>query len=332
MVITALKSAAPVKNVNLNGIRFAIVCLWVLGFFVFPGAQDRSFNSAGTSRAPSTPALLSTYVPSPIPTVFPFALIAPRWDEYKDQIIDKNVDEWYGWVSNIGVESGQTEISIDLNTPAEMRSLAEVVFLLGSNKAEGMAVGSRVRFSGIVSKAYKDPLVGISLRLDNVDVVIVTTAKPPTAIRTSPPTATLLPTDLATYTASPLQALPTIASTLPSTAAATVPAATKTKAPAPTNTVQLAPSNTLVPTVTITPQPVPSETPQPVPSQTPQPVPTDTPMPPAPPPVSSGGFCPDMGATCPALTCEQALACLQAGNRRLDRDNDGKPCETQCGG
>ena len=332
MVITALKSAAPVRNVNLNGIRLAIVCLWVLGFFVFPAAQFRSSNSAGAFRPLSTPALTSTYVPSPIPTVFPFALIATRWDEYKDQIIDKNVDDWYGWVSNIRVESGQTEISIDLNTPAEMRSLAEVVFLLGSNKAEGMAVGSRVRFSGIVSKAYKDPLVGISLRLDNVDVVIVTTAKPPTAIRTSPPTATLLPTDLATYTASPLQALPTIASTLPSTAAATVPAATKTRAPAPTNTVQLAPSNTLVPTVTITPQPVPSETPQPVPSEMPQPVPTDTPMPPAPPPVSSGGICPDMGATCPALTCEQALACLQAGNRSLDRDNDGKPCETKCGG
>ena len=332
MVITALKSAAPVKNVNLNGIRLAIVCLWVLAFFVFPAAQFRSSNSAGAFRPLSTPALTSTYVPSPIPTVFPFALIATRWDEYKDQIIDKKVDDWYGWVSNIRVESAQTEISIDLNSPAEMRSPAEIVFLLGSNEAEGMAVGNRVRFSGIVRKADKEPLRGVSLRLDNVRVVSVTTAKAPTAIRTSPPTATLLPTDLATYTASPLQALPTIASTLPSTAAATVPAATKTKAPVPTNTVQLAPSNTLVPTVTITPQPVPSETPQPVPSETPQPVPTDTPMPPAPPPVSSGGFCPDMGATCPALTCEQALACLQAGNRRLDRDNDGKPCETQCGG
>jgi hypothetical protein len=48
------------------------------------------------------------------------------------------------------------------------------------------------------------------------------------------------------------------------------------------------------------------------------------------PPVSAG--CPDLGANCPQLTCAQAYACLAAGNGSLDRDKDGKPCETQCGG
>lgn len=45
-----------------------------------------------------------------------------------------------------------------------------------------------------------------------------------------------------------------------------------------------------------------------------------------------GASCPGFDYTCPQLTCEQAYACLAAGNGRLDADKDGKPCETQCGG
>lgn len=51
------------------------------------------------------------------------------------------------------------------------------------------------------------------------------------------------------------------------------------------------------------------------------------------PPVSvpqGGGSCPSTSATCTQLTCEQAYACLAAGNGRLDRDNDGIPCESVC--
>lgn len=47
------------------------------------------------------------------------------------------------------------------------------------------------------------------------------------------------------------------------------------------------------------------------------------------PPVSSGG-CPSLSATCSMLTCEQAYACLAAGNTRLDGDSDGIPCESIC--
>lgn len=49
-------------------------------------------------------------------------------------------------------------------------------------------------------------------------------------------------------------------------------------------------------------------------------------------PRDSGGGCPNMSATCSQLTCDQARACLAAGNGRLDKDGDGKPCESQCGG
>lgn len=50
----------------------------------------------------------------------------------------------------------------------------------------------------------------------------------------------------------------------------------------------------------------------------------------APPP--AGASC--NGATkCTQMTsCEQARACLAAGNGRLDGDNDGTPCESICGG
>lgn len=51
------------------------------------------------------------------------------------------------------------------------------------------------------------------------------------------------------------------------------------------------------------------------------------------PPVSvpqGGGSCPSTSATCGQLTCEQAYACLAAGNGRLDRDGDGIPCESVC--
>jgi hypothetical protein len=49
-------------------------------------------------------------------------------------------------------------------------------------------------------------------------------------------------------------------------------------------------------------------------------------------PVAPSGSCPGFSYTCSQLTCDQAYACLAAGNGKLDRDSDGKPCETQCGG
>jgi len=49
-------------------------------------------------------------------------------------------------------------------------------------------------------------------------------------------------------------------------------------------------------------------------------------------PTPQGVVCPDIEATCSQLTCEQALACLRAGNSNLDRNNDGFPCDSQCKG
>ena len=67
--------------------------------------------------------------------------------------------------------------------------------------------------------------------------------------------------------------------------------------------------------------------------------PLPTPQPPAqqnppapPPPSASGAVCPSLRATCSQMTCEQAYACLAAGNRRLDQDGDGVPCESICPG
>ncbi|MBZ0289116.1 MAG: excalibur calcium-binding domain-containing protein, partial [Anaerolineae bacterium] len=45
--------------------------------------------------------------------------------------------------------------------------------------------------------------------------------------------------------------------------------------------------------------------------------------------VGAGGTtCPSLGFTCSQLfTCQEARACLAAGNFSLDPDNDGIPCE-----
>lgn len=49
-------------------------------------------------------------------------------------------------------------------------------------------------------------------------------------------------------------------------------------------------------------------------------------------PIPSGGGC-NGASSCGEMTsCEQAYACLNAGNGRLDRDNDGVPCESICPG
>ncbi|MEO8392346.1 MAG: hypothetical protein ABI700_05070 [Chloroflexota bacterium] len=47
---------------------------------------------------------------------------------------------------------------------------------------------------------------------------------------------------------------------------------------------------------------------------------------------SGSASCPDIHASCSALTCDQAYACLAAGHRGLDNDHDGIPCESVCGG
>lgn len=43
-----------------------------------------------------------------------------------------------------------------------------------------------------------------------------------------------------------------------------------------------------------------------------------------------GNGCPSMQYTCDQLTCAQAYACLAAGNKKLDGDGDGRPCESVC--
>lgn len=53
---------------------------------------------------------------------------------------------------------------------------------------------------------------------------------------------------------------------------------------------------------------------------------------PIPPVVRAGTGC-GGATTCGQMaSCEQAYACLNAGNGRLDRDNDGVPCESICPG
>ena len=46
---------------------------------------------------------------------------------------------------------------------------------------------------------------------------------------------------------------------------------------------------------------------------------------------NSSATCPGFDYTCPMLTCSQARACLAAGNDQLDGNNDGIPCNAQCG-
>jgi len=60
--------------------------------------------------------------------------------------------------------------------------------------------------------------------------------------------------------------------------------------------------------------------------------PTSPLNPTAPPPPPSGATCPNTSSTCSQLTCQQAYACLAAGNKSLDRDHDGVPCESICPG
>ncbi len=40
--------------------------------------------------------------------------------------------------------------------------------------------------------------------------------------------------------------------------------------------------------------------------------------------------CPDIHASCSQLTCDQAYACLAAGDTALDGNGDGIPCNSQC--
>lgn len=56
------------------------------------------------------------------------------------------------------------------------------------------------------------------------------------------------------------------------------------------------------------------------------PPPTSVPVVPPPQPPLTCGNCSSMSS------CEQAYACLRAGNGGLDRDNDGVPCEDICPG
>ncbi len=46
-----------------------------------------------------------------------------------------------------------------------------------------------------------------------------------------------------------------------------------------------------------------------------------------------GAQCKDLPRTCSQMSnCEQAKQALKCGNKRLDRDKDGVPCESICPG
>ncbi len=42
------------------------------------------------------------------------------------------------------------------------------------------------------------------------------------------------------------------------------------------------------------------------------------------------GSCPGLNYRCAQLTCEQAYACMAAGNQNLDGNHDGIPCNSKC--
>jgi uncharacterized protein YgiM (DUF1202 family) len=44
----------------------------------------------------------------------------------------------------------------------------------------------------------------------------------------------------------------------------------------------------------------------------------------------SGSICPGFQYTCSQLTCAQAYACLAEGNKQLDGNSDGIPCNAKC--
>ena len=255
LVPAAPPAVPPVEKATENAKdgNSAIGCLGLILCGILLWAALSSFFGTVTAPAPT---------PTPIPTVIPFSLIAPRWEEYKDEILSKNVDGWYGWVSKIRVKSGQTEISIDLDAPDVFFSDTEIVLLVSNSVAEGLLVDDSVRFSGIVSKADKRTLAGVSLWLDNARVERAVAPRP-TATRTSAPTATAVPTHTAQATST---AQPTATRLATGTATVT---ATREPAPTPTALASLAPvtasaaTKVPAPTALLTAAPPPSATPMP---------------------------------------------------------------------
>lgn len=62
-------------------------------------------------------------------------------------------------------------------------------------------------------------------------------------------------------------------------------------------------------------------------------IPTSEPVSPIPAPIRAGGGGCGGATTCSQMaSCDQAYACLQAGDGGLDRDKDGVPCESICPG
>lgn len=57
---------------------------------------------------------------------------------------------------------------------------------------------------------------------------------------------------------------------------------------------------------------------------------TNPPAKPQPTSAPAAASCPGFQYTCDQLTCAQAYACLKAGNRQLDGNNDGIPCNSKC--
>ena len=182
----------------VSGVSLSLVNASIAWADAPTATATRTSSPAGTKNPTtariitSTPTTTPTLTSTPILTVVPFEQIASSWGIFKSGLVSKKVDRWYGWVSVKSTDSSGTKLEIDVDKEL-LFSDTEIIFAVSQSDASGIGVGSRVVFSGVVTKAHKHPLSGVTLWLDNASIAWAD-APTATATRTSSPTATKAPT------------------------------------------------------------------------------------------------------------------------------------------
>ncbi len=148
-----------------------------------PAARAPAMVPGSTlALAPSdTPVPTDTPAPeptdTPVPSAPPFeeirasheAMTEAQWKNYRTQIEGTMVVDWQGWIDEVTGEPGRYKVVIDMDSPDEILSYAEVRFAVPDDVALGLAKDQPVTFSGQI-KAAVDMLGALDVTLEHAEL------------------------------------------------------------------------------------------------------------------------------------------------------------------
>jgi hypothetical protein len=76
-----------------------------------------------------------------------------QWKNYRQEIEGTQVIQWRGWVDEVDGAPGRYEVHVDMDSPDDILSYAEVSFIVDDDLALSLTPDQAVTFNGVIETA-----------------------------------------------------------------------------------------------------------------------------------------------------------------------------------